>query len=132
MASIQSITINKFAAYGLNHKRNFLKAPKCECGGKADLCFENEDEVKDFCVSTLQEHNCMEAAVFCAFHDGRYMAVVKQPEFAEDLDDIEKYVYVYIKPSRHKDMFADVDSEFRLCCYSLITEIENGLWRIEE
>lgn len=128
MASIRSITINNFAAYGLNRKRNFLQPPKCDCEHDAFLCLRDEEDVRDFCTDMLMEHTCPEAAVFCSFKDGRYMAVVKQPD---ELDEGQSILFA-IKPAKDREMFSDIDSEFRLCCYGMITEVNPGEWRVEE
>ena len=128
MASIQSISINNFAAYGLNRKRNFLRAP--DCGGKAVVCLESVDDVREFCTDMLMEHNCPESAIFCSFQNGKYMAVVKQPVDFED-EDGECLLFA-IKPTKDREMFSEIDSEFRLCCYGMLTETKPGEWRIEE
>ena len=127
MASIHSISINNFAAYGLNRKRNFLKAPVCDCKEDAYLYLAELDDVKDWCIEVLSTYGCDEVAVFCVFKDGRYTAFVKQP----DVED-EGLIYIHVKPTKAHDMFASLDAEFRLCCYGMITELEDGIWRVEE
>ena len=122
MANIQQIRLNNFAAYGLNRKRNFMSAPECDM----NVCLGTVKSVREFCMGTLNEHPCMEAAIFCCFKDGRYMAVIKQP------DDDMIPTYLVVRPTRDRDCFSEVDSEFRLCCYGMITEVKKGLWRIED
>ena len=128
MARIQSVTINNFAAYGLNRRRNFMTSPKCGCGGKAVVCLDDIEEVKEFCKDMLMEHGCPEAAIFCVFKNGTYAAVVKQPD---DLEEGQS-VLLAIKPTKDRELFSDVDAEFRLCCYGMITEVNPGEWNIEE
>jgi hypothetical protein len=102
----------------------------CDCGHDAFLCLEDEEDIKGFCGDVLMEHTCPDAAIFCSFRDGRYMAVVKQPEDPDD-DEGERLLFA-VKPTKDRNLFSDIDAEFRLCCYGMITEIKPGEWRIEE
>lgn len=131
MAEIRSIRINNFAAYGLNRNRNFLD-------NEGPEYMKGEKQVRLYCIEKLAEHPCMESAIFCCFHNGKYMAVIKQvdPEcITEDFDIMHDEVlptFLVVPPTRDKDCIQEVDGEFRLCCYGLIIEREPGIWEVQE
>ena len=123
----ETFLMNSYPMYGLNHNRSFMTAPKCECGcgQPAWLILKEHEDVAEFCVSVLSEHECPESAVFAVFNDGHYEAFVKH------WDEEDENFHVLDVSSDDMHMFADIDGEFRLCCYNLITEHEDGQWMIE-
>lgn len=116
--------IDHFATYGLNKLRNFLSPPRCpDCGEPGTLCFENEQDVYEFCTDLLVEHGCDSSAIFLLFADGSQRVALYMPEDEEDA------VVSVIGSSDHY-FFAEVDAECRLCCYGMMIEVEPGHWEI--
>lgn len=117
--------IEKFSAYGLNAFRNFMSAPDCDCGC-GGIMLDDNDEVFGFMNAMLQEHDCECSAIFAIDYDGAMYAGVLEPECEEDS------IHIMGIPNTNMDFFADIDAEFRLCCYGLMIEIEPGVWKIVE
>lgn len=111
---------NNFITFGLNRHRNFLNAPHNE---GIDL-FTDED-VQDFCCTILANYDCPESAVFVVFQDGRFEA------FWKTFDE-EGELCIARCESKNMHMFSEIDGEIRFCCYGLIIEQPNGMWKIQE
>ena len=116
------ITTNNFILYGLNRFRNFIHSPADE---PMYVELQDEDEVKEFCTSALHANPCPDSAMFCVFNDGVMLAVIK----IWDEDERGQYEYM---AARDMHFFAEVDADFRLCCYGLICEVTPGCWKVME
>lgn len=134
-----------YRPYGLNPKR---------------ACFENNkiyilsspEELDEFATESLMDIDCNAAALFVYTINGDMIAYVKtlhrlcdedieldeeDLEEIEDLDvddedellaiDIEKFICT---EKDDIDFFAEIDDEFRLCCYSLMIQQIDGDWRM--
>lgn len=119
--------INNYPMYGLNHNRSFMKAPVCDCGCGQPMhtVLETKDEVREFCMSTLNEYDCPESGIFAVFLDGTYMAVWKA------YDHEREEMTFLVAEGNDTHFFSEIDGEFRLCCYNLIIEEDPGQWMIQ-
>lgn len=108
-----------FASYGLNKNRNFLE--------KGYVELDNEDELAEWMQEQLVEHGCPESAIFAINYNlDMYVAITEYDE------DEEQGVISVLRFGWDMDMFAKIDSEYRLCCYGIIEEIKPGIWKILE
>lgn len=111
-----------FEAYQLNKHRNFLESPRCDCGCGGKALLVAEDDIHQIAAGFLEDHDCPNSAVFLLYDDDYMEAVVKTEDVIEVVT-AEKY---------DRQLFSIIDAEFRLCCYSLMMETEDGLWEIIE
>lgn len=123
---MSKIFVSPYSYYGLNRKRNWMKAPDCDCGcgGKMLLCLENDDELFSFCADVLSEHKCSESAIFIVRQDGEMQIAIYN---SKDNTVIGAKVK---EPSTHA--FADYDGTEHLCCYSMLIEQKKGEYLIAE
>lgn len=124
------IIFNQYIQYGLNHKRSFLRLPKGNNDRKIYL--PTEEDITEFSSEALRGHDCECCALFYVFKDGTYGAYFKTIKDAEVVsDDSLKFTYS-INSARKKDthLFAELDGDFRFCCYSLLLEIDDGLFEV--
>lgn len=121
-----AIFYNCYPMYGLNKYRSFLEAPKCECGCKSPMhiLLKTEEDVDEFCYAMLTEHDCPNSAIFSVFSDETFMSIWRYYDEDEDTDRFYKV------KSDDPHMFAEIDGEFRFCCYNLIVEDRPGEWMI--
>lgn len=119
-----TFSINYFASHGLNRMRNFLQSPKCEdCGEPERVLVKDDKDLGELCSSLLFKHGCDRSAIFCIKQSGEMIIFLK-------VDD--EFDGIAMLSSKEPGVFAGIDAEFRLCCYGLMIEAENGEWEICE
>ncbi len=132
------IMVSEFGMYGLNRYRNFMSPPGCEgcenyetCEHVSDSCAgdhlyiaKTKDELLDMCAEFLKMHDCSESAIFVVYNNGSQMVVYNLEE--EDQVGVTEP----IEPDIH--YFAEFDASMRLCCYSLLIEKEDGMWKVAQ
>jgi hypothetical protein len=119
--------------YGLNHRRSFLRLPECkDCGDGMKLSLCTPDEVTEFATDVLKDADCDCCALFFVMKDGTYKSYFKTLFDSEEIDDegLELTFALASAASTDRHAFADLDGELRFCCYSLILEIEDGLFEV--
>lgn len=108
-----------FEAYGLNKYRNFLN--------KNTLKFDNDEDLYNFMCSVIAEHECPESAVFAIdFYGGMWAGIAKVDDGI--IDDEE--IHLIGRKDLNPEWFAQLDAEYRFCCYSLLIETKPGIWKI--
>lgn len=131
-----------YSLFGLNKQRNFLK-------GGAEIKVNDDDELFEIMGALLENHACLKSAIFAISRIGvMYAAVMYARD--EDFDDITDLSSIYEDDDDDEDedsvevvvdilateftidWFAELDADFRLCCYSIIEEVENGIWKVLE
>lgn len=128
------IYTDQYIFYGLNRYRQFLSIPSCnECGERPRIVTKTKEDLESFSVEVLKGHDCFSCALFYVFLDGTYGAffkIVNNEEYDEDEDEdtIEFALCKVTNSDRH--LFAELDAEFRLCCYSLLVEVEDGVYEV--
>lgn len=70
------------------------------------------------------EHDCDCCAIFIVRQNGKFEAVFKM--FVDGEYRLAKI------DSKDRKMFAELDGEFRFCCYSLLLETAKGIYEIQE
>lgn len=144
MNNLIKFRVETFGAYGLNKYRNFLVAPECDCGCGSDdvsLMLKNRKDMFNFMADMLLEHGCLNGALFAiGYDDHMYAAIVNENAFMdeeeiedgyeEELEDEEDPIIFLGFDGINMDFFAEIDSEFRCCCYGLIIETAPGKWKI--
>ena len=124
------IIYDQYIMYGLNHRRSFVRLPKCEdCDEMMGVYLSSHEEMNEFAIETLTSHDCISCALFFAMQDGTYRAYFKGIlDEIEDPEEVEIGVCEVNSDDSH--LFADVDADARLCCYSLFIEHENGRFEV--
>lgn len=108
-----------YKLFGLNCNRNFLDVDIYE--------FEDEDELFDWTIEELQYHGCDCSCIFMVAQDGTMYASI-----AYYNEDEEEYIVDVVMHDFDLDWFSEVDAELRLCCYSVVVEIKQGIWKVLE
>lgn len=122
------IYVDQYITYGLNHRRSFLRVPKVE-GTDDMLVYVSSDELEEFAVETLKNHPCDSCALFFVHKDGTYTAFIKTVyDYEKETDEVQLAVAKTNSSDRH--MFAKMDGELRLCCYSLLVEKYTGCYEV--
>ena len=122
------IYVDQYIMYGLNRRRNFIGLPECDtCGERMGILLETAEDIEDFAVEALRDHDCNTCALFFVFNDDSYGAYFKCV-YDEDEKDVEYALCRMFGKDRH--MFAELDGEFRFCCYSLLVETNDGLFEV--
>ena len=94
-----------------------------------DKCIQlfDQDELFYFMGNALIEHMCPDGAIFAISYDDKmYVAYMnlsdedEEPLKVEYIDEIDL------------EFFAEMDAEYRFCCYGLIIETSPGNWKIIE
>ena len=107
-----------FATYGLNKYRNFLAKDYVE--------LYDTEELASWMAEQIELHECPESAIFGIGLDlTMYVAIT-------ELNEDDELVIVVMSSPWNMDLFSEIDSEYRLCCYSLIEEISPGIWKVLE
>ena len=117
-----NIYMNTYPLYGLNRYRRFMKAP-VKNGKPMEIVLEGKEEVQEFCTEVLKKYDCPESGIFAVFKDGLMMALWKITE-GDDMAIVEA-------EGDDIHLFAEIDGEFRLCCYNLMIEGEDNKWIIQ-
>ncbi len=111
-----------FEAYGLNKYRNFL------CGKTITL--DENKELFDFMCAVISDHSCPESAVFAIdYYDGMWAGIAKV-NLNGDVSDDE--IELFGRKDFDVEWFAQLDADYRFCCYALIIETAPGVWKIVE
>ena len=78
-----------------------------------------------------------ESALFFVYLDGTYSSIFKvvfSEEFEENMyEDNELAITFSICQTPKKTdshLFAELDGDFRFCCYSLLFEVEDGIFEV--
>lgn len=123
------IIFDQYIMYGLNRRRAFLDPPTCEdCGGKGQLVLEGND-LREFCLFVLTEHDCEYCALFFVHKDETYEAYFKSGvEYNEETDTFDYHIGRCRANDRH--MFSELDGEFKFCCYSLLLEVDDNTYEV--
>ena len=125
----KKIQIDRYIMYGLNRRRNFLTLPR---GDKIKL--PTPESIKTFAKEAITGKEC-ECAVFFAYLDGTYSAVfktVKNQEVKESMPMDVMVTFSVLSTLRQADseLFAKMDGDFRFCCYSLLFEVDDGIFEV--
>lgn len=108
-----------FEPFGLNKHRNFL--PLFYLSFKGDF-----EALCEAAIEIFESYECKESAIFAIDRKGDMYVLVASDE-VEDAVDV-------LTPLNEKtmDFFAQVDAEYRFCCYGLMVERATGLWEVIE
>ena len=105
-----------FSTYGLNKHRNFL------AGGYVELY--DKEELADWMSEQIEMHECPASAIFAIdLNLKMYVGLTNLKEESIDVICFDEW---------DMDLFSEIDSAERLCCYGLIEEISPGIWKILE
>lgn len=125
------IIIEQYIMYGLNRNRRFLQLPD----GVKTINLATKEDLIDFSIEILKAKEC-ECALFYVHLDGSYSSVFKTIVSEEIDDDVITedsqilVTYSLCTSLRKKDihLFSTLDGCYRFCCYSLLVEIEDGVY----
>ena len=129
------IIIDRYIMYGLNRNRKFLSKTR------KTILLPDLDTMQEYTAKVLSNMSC-DCALFFIHLDETYSAyfkVIMDSEFVdEDIDDLDdedcqmKITYALCRTDRKDDthMFSELDGEYRFHCYSLLQEIEEGLYEV--
>lgn len=117
--------------YGLNRNRRFLQLPD----EVKTINLATKEDLIDFSIEILKAKEC-ECALFYVHLDGSYSSVFKTIVSEEIDDDVItedsqiQVTYSLCTSLRKKDihLFSTLDGCYRFCCYSLLVEIEDGVY----
>lgn len=127
------ILFDSYIMYGLNRRRSFLHLPK---GNKVRL--SSAEEIEEFSKEVLKEKDC-NCALFYVYLDGTSSAFFKSftsqelvpSEFNEyEKELVESYAICRSERKRNMHLFAELDGNFRFCCYSLLIEKKDGVFEV--
>ena len=120
-----------FAGYGLDKNKNFLQAPKCECGcgGSCSVLLKNREELFSLMYDLLEDNECDCCAVFAHSYDENFYVAIKTDVMIDDEDD-EPIKFFGIE--NDLDFFRDWADNVGLHCYGLLIEHKRGSWKIIE
>lgn len=122
------IYVDQYIMYGLNHRRSFLRLEECkECGEPPRIMLIDPQDIEDFSVETLTGYSCESCALFYVHKDETYSAYVKS---VYDADEEEVTFALGKIEGKERHMFADLDGELRFCCYSLLVEVDDGMYEV--
>lgn len=126
------IYIDQYIMHGLNRHRSF----KCTPGPRVRL--DTEEKLQKYAVRNLKKTDC-QSAVFVQYIDETYSAYIKiyhadddrGPMFEdEDGDLVFTFAICSLPRVADSHVFAQIDGDFRLCCYSLLLEVEDGIYEV--
>ena len=68
-----------FAGYGLNKFKNFIQAPKCDCGcgGDCKIILKETNDLFGFMNQVLMDNECDCCAIFAHTYDEKMYAAIK-------------------------------------------------------
>ena len=114
-----------FGNFGLNAKRNFLQAPKCECGcgGYMGICLKSDEEIQDFIVDMVSGNECEQCGVFVVKANNIILFGFSQ----EGEDGIQ--IYTMQCNERKYDVSGFVD-ELNLHMYGVLVESKPNIFKI--
>ena len=115
-----------FKICGLDPDMNMLCAPVCDCGcgEKCEIVLESQDEIKDFCGSTVYEVGIDRCAVFVITNTDELFIAIKEGETitiakAEDISDDYGYI-------------GEIVENLELDAFGLLVQVEDELFKIVE
>ncbi len=124
------IIFDSYIMYGLNRRRSFLRVSSCEgCGGKQKVMLESDEELLEFSTETLKTRDCMASALFYVMKDGTYKTVFRVVCDEDEEEDLVEFAIGTVRSS-DMHMFAELDGEFKFCCYSLLIETDDGEFEV--
>ena len=115
-----------FEYYGLDINKNFLQAPKCECGcgGYAGIVLETDQDVSDFVYTMLDEYECNHCGIFVLKKNNDILMGLK-------LDgEIKCYAGEKSGQDKNDKIFADIQKELDLHAYGLLEQISDDTYKI--
>ena len=114
-----------FKLCGLNSKKNFLKAPICECGcGEyANLILETDNDVYGFMHTMLEEHDCEHCGIFVFKKNGK--DVLMGLKLSGEVKCYQAKI-----DGKTKGSLADIQRDLQLHCYGLLEQIADDLYSI--
>lgn len=115
-----------FTECGLEIDKNFLEAPKCECGcgAKASLVLKTNEELVDFCGTMCGKNECNQCAVFAINQDSSVIGAIKQ--------DGEICIIASSIPLNDYKEIGRLAKDLNLHCYGLIKWVDDGLYNVIE
>ena len=118
-----------FGDFGLNAKRNFLQAPKCECGcgGDMGICLESDEDIRDFIADMVSGNECEQCGVFFVKANNTMLFGFSQ----EGADSIQIYSAQFeFKCKNRKYDISDLVGELNLHMYGVLVENKPNLFKI--
>lgn len=119
----------KFKDFGLNAERNFLEAPKCDCGCGGDMCIclKLDEEIQDFIADMVSENECEQCGVFVVKANNTMLFGFSQ----EGEDDIQIYTAQFeFKGKERKYDISGLVGELDLHMYGVLVESKPNLFKI--
>ena len=98
------------------------------------LYMKTHADVEEFSTDSLKVHPCESCALFYVYLDGTYEAFFKyiyDVDEGDDSDEEKEITYAYCcMQGDDRHFFAQLDGRFRFCCYSLLIEVEDGVYEV--
>jgi hypothetical protein len=122
------MTKNKitFKYCGLDVEKNFLQAPKCNCGcgGYMGIVLETDQDVCNFIHNMLDECECNHCGIFALKKNNDVLMGLK-------LDgEIKCYVGENDSQGTNDKIFADIQKDLELHTYGLLEQINDDTYSI--
>ena len=120
-----------FAGYGLNKFKNFMQAPKCDCGGNCKIILKETKDLFGFMNQVLTDNECDCCAIFAHTYDEKMYAAIKCIYEGKEVNEDETIVD-FFGVDNDLEFFQEMDAKIGLHCYGLMIETEKGKWKVIE
>ena len=122
-----------FAGYGLNKFKNFMQAPKCDCGcgGDCKIILKETNDLFGFMNQVLMDNECDCCAIFAHTYDEKMYAAIKCIYEGKEVNEDETIVD-FFGVDNDLEFFQEIDAKIGLHCYGLMIETEKGKWKVIE
>lgn len=118
-----------FEDFGLNAEKNFLNAPKCECGcgGDMNICLKSDEDIQDFIAGMVSENECEQCGVFVVKANDTILFGFSQ----EGEDDIQMCIAQFEFKGKEKEYdISGLVDELNVHMYGVLVECEPNLFKI--